>query len=39
MKFAILGALMLALGFADTCGGNCPTGKCTTCFCGNAKLT
>lgn len=38
MKFAILGALMLAIGFAENCGGNCPTGKCTTCFCGNTKL-
>lgn len=26
----------VALG--DSCGGNCPSGKCHTCYCGTSKL-
>jgi hypothetical protein len=36
MKLLIL-VLLVALVFADSCGGNCPSGKCPTCYCGNTK--
>lgn len=36
MKLLVL-ALLLALVFADSCGGNCPSGKCPTCYCGTSK--
>lgn len=26
--------LLVALALADTCGGNCPSGKCPYCHCG-----
>ena len=29
--------LLIALALADSCGGNCPSGKCPTCFCGTSK--
>ena len=29
--------LLLALAFADSCGGNCPSGRCPTCYCGTSK--
>ena len=34
--------LILLLGFsiyalANTCGGNCPSGSCTTCYCGSSE--
>ena len=31
--------LMVLLGIclADSCGGNCPSGRCPTCYCGNSK--
>jgi hypothetical protein len=35
-KFIVL-VLLLALVFADSCGGNCPSGKCPNCYCGNSK--
>lgn len=37
MKFALLGALLIAVGLADSCGGNCPSGKCPSCPCGTTK--
>jgi hypothetical protein len=30
-------SLMSALVLSDTCGGNCPSGKCPTCYCGTNK--
>jgi hypothetical protein len=36
MKIAIV-LLLVALALADSCGGNCPSGKCPTCYCGTAK--
>lgn len=38
MKIILLGALLLGLIKADHCGGNCPSARCPTCPCGNAKL-
>jgi hypothetical protein len=32
--------LLLSIVFlaqSDSCGGNCPSGKCPTCFCGTNK--
>lgn len=29
--------LLIALALADSCGGNCPSGKCPTCYCGTTK--
>lgn len=29
-------ALIVAVAYASTCGGNCPSGKCTNCFCGTS---
>lgn len=37
MKILICFALILALSLADTCGGNCPGGKCPSCPCGTTK--
>jgi hypothetical protein len=37
MKWIIVLAMIFAIGLADSCGGNCPTGKCPTCFCGTTK--
>ena len=28
--------LFLAVVYANSCGGNCPSGKCTSCICGTA---
>lgn len=36
MKLLVL-ALLLAIVLADSCGGNCPSGKCPTCYCGTSK--
>jgi len=36
MKIIVL-LLLLTIAFASTCGGNCPSGKCTTCVCGSTK--
>lgn len=36
MKIAIV-LLLVALALADSCGGNCPSGKCPTCYCGTSK--
>ena len=27
----------ISLVLSDNCGGNCPSGKCPICFCGDAK--
>lgn len=37
MKIAILLVVLVAVAFADSCGGNCPSGKCPTCYCGTNK--
>lgn len=37
MKAIIVIMMVLAIAFADSCGGNCPSGKCPTCFCGTSK--
>ena len=37
MKVLILIAMIAALVFADTCGGNCPGAKCPSCPCGTTK--
>jgi|688.fasta_scaffold1206719_1 hypothetical protein len=37
MKIAIVLLLLVALAFADSCGGNCPSGRCPTCYCGTTK--
>lgn len=34
MKLVILILVVLSVAFADTCGGNCPSGKCPSCPCG-----
>lgn len=36
MRIVVLIAL-LVLACTDTCGGNCPAGFCTNCYCGNQK--
>ena len=36
MKSIII-LFFIALVFADTCGGNCPQGKCPSCPCGTSK--
>lgn len=36
MKVAIL-ILLVALVFANNCGGNCPSGRCQGCQCGATK--
>jgi hypothetical protein len=33
----LLFAVLLVLVLADSCGGNCPSGKCPTCYCGTSK--
>ena len=37
MKSIILLSLMFAVLLADSCGGNCPSGKCPTCYCGTTR--
>jgi len=37
MKSIFLVLLLATLVFADSCGGNCPSGKCPTCNCGTTK--
>ena len=37
MKLVILILVVLSVAFADTCGGNCPSGKCGSCPCGTSK--
>ena len=36
MKVLVL-ALIVALALADSCGGNCPSGRCPSCPCGTSK--
>lgn len=33
----VLVLLLIALALADSCGGNCPSGKCPKCYCGTTK--
>ena len=37
MKLVILICLVLSLALSDSCGGNCPSGKCPSCPCGTSK--
>ena len=37
MKSLIFIGLLVFLVACDTCGGNCPTGKCTNCYCGTSR--
>lgn len=37
MKFIVVIALILALALADTCGENCPNGRCPSCPCGYSR--
>jgi hypothetical protein len=37
MKTLFLLALIFVVSLADTCGGNCPGGKCPNCPCGTTK--
>ena len=37
MKQIFVGLTLLAFALADSCGGNCPSGKCHTCYCGSTK--
>jgi hypothetical protein len=37
MKFILLLLVILSVAFAETCGGNCPGGKCPNCPCGTNK--
>ena len=37
MKKALFLACLLVIGFASSCGGNCPGGNCPTCTCGSDK--
>ena len=36
-KLLLIVFLVFTLAFADSCGGNCPTGKCKNCLCGSSK--
>ena len=36
MKILLLLALAI-LALTESCGGNCPSGKCPTCVCGSSK--
>lgn len=36
MKIFIL-ALLVFFAFAESCGGNCPSGKCPSCPCGTNR--
>jgi hypothetical protein len=31
--------LLITLTLSDSCGGNCPSGSCPTCFCGSSRNT
>ena len=35
-KYLLILAIGLGLALANTCGGNCPSGSCTTCHCGTS---
>lgn len=37
MKSYLLFILLLSVVLTNDCGGNCPSGKCPTCFCGTTK--
>lgn len=37
MKTLIVLAVLVAITMTDSCGGNCPSGKCPTCYCGTTK--
>lgn len=36
MKLIIL-AVLIFVALSDSCGGNCPSGKCPSCPCGTSK--
>lgn len=37
MKTILTIFLLLSIVLADSCGGNCPSGKCPSCVCGTTK--
>lgn len=37
MQKGLILVLLIVLAYSDTCGENCPTDKCPTCWCGNQK--
>jgi len=37
MKRLVLVALLFAIILANSCGGNCPSGTCPTCYCGSTS--
>jgi len=37
MKIILFIFFCIAVVFTSSCGGNCPSGKCTTCYCGSTK--
>lgn len=37
MKLIIILSVIISFVLADTCGGNCPSGKCPSCPCGTTK--
>ena len=38
MKAIIVLAMLVAVIYAENCGGNCPSGKCPSCPCGTSPL-
>ena len=37
MKLIVVLALLAFAVYADSCGGNCPSGRCPSCYCGTSK--
>lgn len=37
LQILILIFAFIFISTSDTCGGNCPSGKCPTCYCGTNK--
>ena len=37
LRTIILLLAIVCLALADSCGGNCPSGKCPKCWCGTSK--
>jgi hypothetical protein len=37
IKAILLLLIILGINAASTCGGNCPSGNCNKCPCGNTK--
>ena len=37
MKILAFVAIGCAVALANSCGGNCPSGDCTNCYCGTSR--